>query len=157
MLIAKVKRAILAVGILILSIPVHEYGHYIVAEIDGAQVHRINYFFMFNGTHFINPSITVNEFTFSSPEILILCYFGGFLITFVPGLLAATVLYLMESSIWKYPYLWVVCTPLVSLTDFDRVLGLLGLSVYAKWVHVGLGAGTVLMLGFMRGNLIRRN
>ncbi|GAH47336.1 unnamed protein product, partial [marine sediment metagenome] len=121
MLIAKLKKHILIVGILLSSIPVHEYGHYIVAEIDGAEIQRLNYFCEFNGTHFFNPSMTVNEFTFSSPEILILYYFGGFLITFIPGVLITIALCLVESSLWKYSYLWILSAPLVSLADIDRV------------------------------------
>jgi len=144
MLITKVKKYVLIVGVLLLSVTVHEWGHYIVAKIDGAQVDRINYFCGFNGTHFINPSITVNEFSFSSPAALILYCFGGFLITFVPGLLITVVLYFKGSNIWKYSYLWVLSAPLVSLSDFDRVFELLGLIAMSKWVHVGLGVYTVL-------------
>ena len=46
--------------------------------------------------------------------------------------------------------MWVVSAPLVSLTDIDRIFELLGLSDVVRWVHVGLGAYTVLALSFMR-------
>jgi len=135
---------------LLLSIPVHEYGHYIVAEVDGAEILEVNYFISYNGTHITYPCITVNEFTFSSPEILILYYLAGMLITLVPALLLSIYLYSEKLNIWRYPYMWVVSAPLVSLTDIDRIFELLGLSDIVKWVHVGLGVYTVLALGFMR-------
>ncbi len=146
----KVKRIIPIAAILLLSIPMHEFGHYIVAKTDGAKIHKINYLFGFNGTHFINPSITVNEFTFSSPITLILYCFAGLLITFVPGLIISGILYLRKSAIWKYPYMWAISAPLVALSDIDRVFTLLGLIGLSKWVYVGLGVSTTLMLGFMQ-------
>ena len=133
----------------LLSIPVHEYGHYIVTELDGAEVLGVNYFITYNGTHVMGPSITVNEFTFSSPEVLILYYLAGALITFVPALFLTICLYSERLDIWRYPYMWVVSAPLVSLTDIDRIFELLGLSGIVRWVHVGLGAYTVLVLGLM--------
>jgi len=143
------KHIVLAMITLLLSIPVHEYGHYIVAEIDGAEILGVNYFVSYNSTHITYPCITVNEFTFSSPEALILYYLAGMLITFVPALLLSICLYSERLNIWRYPYMWVISAPLVSLTDIDRIFELLGLSNIVRWVHVGLGAYTVLALGFM--------
>ncbi len=148
---AKLRKYIFIAGALLLSIPVHEIGHYIVAKTDGAQIHKFNYMFGLNGTRFINPSITVNEFTFSSLDALILFYLGGFFITFTPGLVVATVLYFMRSNYWKYPYMWVVSAPLVSLSDIERILELLFPSYIAKWIYVWVGVITMIMLGFMRG------
>lgn len=149
MSIARIKENILIACFLVLSIPVHEFGHYIVAKIDGAHIYEFNGFVSYNGTHFVGPGVTVNEFTFSSFETLILCYLAGFLITFVPGLLVSIFLYTGGSRYWYYSSTWVVSAPLVSVSDFDRILELLDLSYIAKWVHIGLGAYMMFMFGFV--------
>ncbi len=149
-LIPRTTRFILIMLTLLLSIPVHEYGHLTMAEQDGARVLKVNFFSLYNGTHFTNPSITVDEFSFSSIDALVLYYFGGMLITLIPGLIISIILYLKKSNLWKYPYVWVISAPLMSLSDIDRIFELLGLSDMARWMHVGLGAYTVLALGLMR-------
>jgi len=148
--VARIKEFILIACFLVLTIPVHEFGHYIVAKVDGAQIYEFNSFIRYNGTHFIGPSIVVNEFTFSSFETLLLCNLAGFFITFIPGLIISVVLYARGSRFWYYSSTWVVSAPLVSLSDFDRILELLWLSDASKWVHVGLGAYMIFMFRFVR-------
>ena len=162
MLMSKIRyigRMLFITGILLLSIPVHEYGHYIVAKTDGAYIHNVNYFIKFVDGQFVGPSITVNETSFSSPEVLILCYLWGCLIAFIPGLFLSVILGFAGSNAWKYPFMWVVSAPLVSISDFDRILELFGLTGNAKWVHVGLGVYTMFMLEFMnkKAQLIPKN
>lgn len=147
MSITKRMRELIYVTIsLVLSIPIHELGHYIVAKIDGAQMYDFQGFISFNGTHILGPGITINEFTFSSIWTLLLCYFGGFLITSVPGFIASIILYTRKSNSWYYTSMWVVSAPLTSLGDFDRVLELLWLSDIIKWMYFGLGAYMILAL-----------
>ncbi len=148
-LTSRAVRFILIMLTLLLSIPVHEYGHLTMAEQDGARVLKVNFFSLYNGAHFTNPSITVDEFSFSSIDALVLYYLGGMLITLIPGLIISIIFNLKKSNLWKYPYVWVISAPLVSLSDIDRIFELLGLSDMARWMHVGLGVYTVLAIGFM--------
>lgn len=144
------KRFVLVMISVLLSFPVHEFGHYIIAVLDGVEIQKANFIGLFNGTHFINPSITVNEFTFSSPLILILYNLGGLLITIIAGLIVSVILRKRDSTNWVYPYSWVVVAPLASLSDIDHIFYLLGLSNEARWMHVILGALTFFMYSIMR-------
>ena len=151
MSVTRIKRYIVIAVVLFISIPVHEYGHYAVAERDGAQIYEYNYFVNFEDGRFSNLSITVNELTFSSPLVLIEFYLAGFLIILVPGLLVSSILYFMRSNYWEYPFMWVISAPLVSLSDFNRLFELLDLMHISRWIYVALGVISTLMLGFMRG------
>lgn len=150
MSIAWMKETILIACFLVLSIPVHEFGHYIVAEMDGVHIYEFNGFISHNGTHFIGPGVIINPLEFSSVETHILCYLGGFLITFVPGLIISIVLYVNGSRLWYYTSTWAVSAPLVSMNDFDQILELLYLSDVGKFVHFGLGVYMVIAILFVR-------
>ena len=150
MSVAGMREIMLIACFLVLSIPVHEFGHYIVAKMDGVHIYEFNCFISHNGTHFIGPGVIINPLDFSSPETHILCYLAGFLITLVPGLIISVVLYVNGSRYWYYVSTWAVSAPLTSMNDFDLILELLCLSDIAKFVHFGLGVYMVIALLFVR-------
>lgn len=150
-LIENIKEYIIISLVLLSSVLIHENSHYNVAKTDGAQIYEYNYFCKFEDGKFVNPYIRVNEFTFSSPIVLIQYYLAGFLVVFIPGMAFAIILYLLKSKYWEYPFMWAISAPLVSLTDFNRLFELLDMVGLSKWVYVGIGVLVTLMLGFMRG------
>ena len=47
-------RSIFIMLALLISMPVHEFGHYSVAYMDGAEILDVNYFSLYDGTQFTN-------------------------------------------------------------------------------------------------------
>jgi len=138
------KKTLLAVvlGLLliVITMPVHEFGHWIVAMIDGAQIHRVVWFPYFNGTHFINAEITVNEFSFSSIHLLIFCKLAGFLILFIPSILFFTYFFRRSNEWWHVAYILMMGSIITADHDFidiGRTLNSIHLAIglyLSSWV-----------------------
>lgn len=115
------KRFLLSIlGIAIMVIiyyPIHEFGHWLIANIDGAEILEFHPFPRWeNGL--LNASTIVNKWTFSSIYSFILFILGGFLITFLPSSLLFIYFYKKESKIWVLPFTWVMLSPIASINDF---------------------------------------
>ena len=118
------KRTLLVtIGIIIITIlyyPIHEFGHWLTASIDNAEILGFHPFPNWeNGL--LNAYIVVNEWTFSSIHSLVLFYLAGFSLTFFPFSLLFIYLYKKESK-WKIlPFTWIILSPLASKNDFYHI------------------------------------
>ncbi len=139
----KTKVSILTIILAIILVPVHEFGHYIIAKSDGATIVDINLTGEYGKDGLTNPHVLVDEFTFSSIPALVSCYLAGFFLTFSIGSIALIVLVYRGSPYWLCAYSWVVVSPLASLNDIERVIQLIGPTSLAKDFYVILGALSV--------------
>ena len=124
---------VLGLMLIVVTTPIHEFGHWIVARIDGAQIHYIVWFPHFNGTHFINAEITVNELSFSSIYSLTFCKLAGFLILFVPSFLFFIYFFRRGNEWWNTVYIVMMGSIISANHDF------LGIGRTLNSIHLALG------------------
>lgn len=120
----RTKLFVCAVIMLALYSPVHEIGHVVVAKVDSAEILSVNLFPHFKGFTLVTGSTAVNEFSFSSIEVLILFKMAGFIITFTPAVLLFVYLRRKCSVWWHVPFIWVMAAPGAShqdLIDIGRI------------------------------------
>jgi len=106
--------------IAIMYYPIHEFGHWLVAYVDGAEILGF-YPFPWWENGFINACTIVNEWTFSSTHTLIFFLLAGFLITFLPSFLFFTYFYKKNQKSWVLPFTWVIQSPWASSNDFLNI------------------------------------
>lgn len=135
------KKTVLtmALGLILVVVttPIHEFGHWIVARADEAQIHQVVWFPHFNGTHFINAEITVNESSFSSIYSLTFCKLAGFLILFVPSFLFFIYFFRRGSEWWNAAYILMMGSIVSADHDF--------LSIGRTWNNIHLAFGLYVM------------
>jgi len=125
--------------------PLHEFGHLLIATLDGAQIHSVAWFPYIDETGIHSANINVNEFTFSSILILIFFEFAGLLITFTPFPLLFIYLHHRKSAWWTFVFIQVMASFAVASNDLLNVgrilqnssLGI-GLCIVSFTITVGL-------------------
>jgi len=71
----EIKQILIGLAIVFIFLaPIHEYGHYFVARLDGVYVYEPIHWFWIDKYGFHDPIIAVNEFTFSSANLLVFSY-----------------------------------------------------------------------------------
>ena len=118
----------LLIGTLIMF-PVHEYGHWMVANSYDIEIKDISYFPF--------PQITVDEFEFEYPYQFVVYYLAGMSL---PMLFAVPyALIVRPTKKLSVVYLWFTLAPVSALTDFSNLFRVFSISDYTKWIHFILG------------------
>ncbi len=130
------NKLLLMLLMFILYSPVHEFGHWIVANADNAEILGVELFPHIKGDMIAMGCTVVNEYSFSSLSTLVLFKIAGFLITFIPAVLFFVYLRRRDSKLWDLPFIWIILAPAASGNDYldiGRVTGkiILGKGLYA--------------------------
>jgi hypothetical protein len=117
---------------LVCLIPLHEFGHWSVATMDGARIDSVAWFPYIDETGLHNPNVVADDSVFSSTLVLVLFRSAGLLITFIPFLLLFVYLYNRKSVWWIFAFIQVMLSPVVAdldMLDIGRILQNPGLGV----------------------------
>lgn len=110
----------------------HEFGHWLIATLDGAKINSVAWFPYIDETGVHSAYVNVNEFTFSSISTLVFFLLMGFLITFTPFCLIFVFLYQKKSVWWSFAFLQLMASFAVASNDFlsiGRVIGNIPLGI----------------------------
>lgn len=112
---------VVLVIILVAHTSVHEYGHLLIARIDGAEVIDFQPWPVITWSGVQNPHTDASPESFSSKNVYILFKSGGFLITFIPSFLLWALLYYKKTKYWGIAFISMFLSFRGARTDFLQI------------------------------------